>query len=90
MLIITVDQIVKSQIFKMAAGSHIGFWPPTKLAHTFARVTLANFFHKPSKTTNPLRNEPSHSTVTGSLQMTQLRHFLLFICRQLEHSCHFM
>jgi hypothetical protein len=45
MLISPVGQTIEKLIFDMAGGSHIGFWPPTKLAHTFVRVTLAIFFN---------------------------------------------
>ena len=43
MLINSVAQTIEKVVFKMASGSHFGFWPLAKLAHTFARVTLANF-----------------------------------------------
>ena len=40
-----VGQTIEKIISKMADGSHIGFWPPKTLAHTFARVTLAIFLN---------------------------------------------
>jgi len=42
-LIGKVAQIVGNVLFNVAAGGHFDFLPLKKLAHTFARVTLANF-----------------------------------------------
>ena len=41
-------------------------------AHTFESDTPSSFIHWPSKKTKTLRNEPSLSTVTEVLKMTQL------------------
>lgn len=60
----TVGQTIKNFIFKIRALLNF--------AHTFERDTFAIFLiwatHKP----NPLRNEPSISTVTEVIQMTLL------------------
>ena len=63
---------IEKLFFKMAYGGHFGFFPTTTYAHTFERDTPSSFIYWPSKKTKTLKNEPSLSTVTEVLQMTQL------------------
>jgi hypothetical protein len=57
----------KNKINNMADGSHFEFMAATEFAHTFARGMGAKIVIYPSQKTNPLRNEPSLSTVTEKL-----------------------
>ena len=51
---------------------HLEFGAAMKFAHTFARGMGAKYFLNPSRTTNPLRNQPMLSTVTEVVKSPQL------------------
>jgi len=72
----TPETIYYTAVSAKLLKSYFGFLPTATYAHTFESDTPCSFIHWPPKKTKTLRNEPSLSTVTEVLQMTQLMEWI--------------